>query len=316
MDDRITSLISSIPPDQTFFSLEFFPPKTQAGFTNLQSRLSRMAAGLRPLYVSVTWGAGGSTSSKSLELAEVCQRQLGLPTLLHLTCTNTRRKTVDEALEVCKELGVRNILALRGDPPREEYKEEDLAAPPQQEFEWAIDLVRYIRKTHGDYFCVGVAGYPEGHCDENHPEAGKQSVEHDLPYLADKVEAGADFIMTQLTYDINAYTDYERRLREYEHNGKKVFEKVPVIPGLMPVQSYQIVKRITKLSHAKIPAAISDRIEKVKTDDEAIKKVGVDIISELVEGIKNLPRSNGLARGLHFYTVGLSQPRVGLNVVS
>lgn len=301
-DHRLTSLISSLPPDQTYFSLEFFPPKTQPGFTNLQARLARMTAGLRPLFVTVTWGAGGSTASKSLELAEICQRQLDVPTVLHLTCTNMRKQTVDDALEACKELGVRNILALRGDPPREEYRDESPDQDSNMDFTWAIDLVRYIRKTHGDFFCIGVAGYPEGHADESHPEAGKQSVEHDLPYLLEKVNAGADFIMTQLTYDIEAYTKYEARLRT-----EKVLERIPIIPGLMPMQSYSIVNRITKLSHAKLPPAIADRIEQVKGDDEKVKKIGVDVLTELVEAIEKLSQPKGVPRGIHFYTLNLER---------
>ena len=307
-DDRLTTLISNLPPNQAYFSLEFFPPKTQSGFTNLQSRLARMAAGLRPLFVTVTWGAGGSTSSKSLELAEVCQRQLNLPTVLHLTCTNMKKKMVDEALEACKELGIRNILALRGDPPREEYREDDSDDGNWgEDFIWAIDLVRYIRKNHGDHFCIGVAGYPEGHADESNPEAGKQSIEHDLPYLVEKVKAGANFIMTQLTYDVDAYAKYEARLRGYQEDGKYLFERIPIIPGLMPIQSYQIVKRITKLSHARLPSSISHRIEQFKSNDEAVKKAGVDILSDLVEGIKALPQPKGLPRGLHFYTLNLEK---------
>lgn len=218
---------------------------------------------------------------------------------------------VDEALDSCKELGIRNILALRGDPPREEYREESPSRnrdTGENDFVWAVDLVKYIRKRHGDYFSIGVAGYPEGHADESHPEAGKQSVEHDLPYLVDKTEAGADFIMTQLTYDIDAYAEYEKRLRTYKtDSGEAPFERIPIIPGLMPIQSYQIVKRITKLSHAHIPDDIASRIEAVKDDDEAVKKVGVDILSELVESIKALQHPESLARGLHFYTLNLEK---------
>lgn len=218
---------------------------------------------------------------------------------------------VDEALDSCKELGVRNILALRGDPPRDEYREESPAGnrdTEDYEFVWAVDLVKYIRKRHGDYFSIGVAGYPEGHADESHPEVGKQSVESDLPYLVEKTQAGADFIMTQLTYDIDAYAKYEKRLRSYKtENGEAPFERIPIIPGLMPIQSYQIVKRITKLSHARLPENIAQRIEAIKDDDEAVKKVGVDILSELVESIKGLQHPEGLARGLHFYTLNLEK---------
>ncbi|OCT52671.1 Methylenetetrahydrofolate reductase 1 [Cladophialophora carrionii] len=318
-DDRLPTLFSSLDPSSHYFSLEFFPPKTSSGFSNLQSRLARMATALRPLFVTVTWGAGGSTATKSLELAELCQRQLGLTTVLHLTCTNMKKDMVDEALEAAKEIGIRNILALRGDPPREEYKDATSVGETEggsggagtgsnEEFTWAIDLVRYIRRKHGDYFAVGVAGYPEGHADESHPEQGKQSVEHDLPYLVGKVSAGADFIMTQLTYDMDAYRKYEDRLRNYaDPAGRRVFAKIPIIPGLMPIQSYQIIKRITKLSHAKLPEDISKRIEAVKSDDEAVKKVGVDVLSELVEQMKTLPQPDGVPRGFHFYTLNLEK---------
>ena len=307
MDDKLTTLLSNLPESSNYFSLEFFPPKTAQGFANLQSRLHRMSHSLRPLFVTVTWGAGGTTVSKSLELAEICQRQLSVPTVMHLTCTNMKRRVLDEALASLKEIGVRNILALRGDQPRDhEYKvdgaDED-AAQDGAQFVWAIDLVRYIRRKYGDYFCIGVAGYPEGHADESHPAS--QSVEHGLPYLVDKTSAGADFIMTQLTYDLDAYASYEKRLRDHESG---VFKTIPIVPGLLPIQSYQILRRITKLSHAKVPKAIMDRIEKVKTDDERVKKLGVDILSEIVEGMKSLPSPpNGGRRGFHFYTLNLEK---------
>lgn len=261
-----------------------------------------MSQALRPLFVTVTWGAGGSTATKSLELAEICQRQLGLTTCMHLTCTNMSRALVDEALQEAKALGVKNILALRGDPPRSEEYNMDDQEDSNKDFTWAIDLVRYIRKIHGDYFCIGIAGYPEGHADDSHPE--HQSVEQDLPYLVEKVKAGADFVMTQLTYDIEAYSRYENRLRSHPSG---IFASIPIIPGLMPIQSYQIVKRITSLSHARIPPEIFSRIEIVKSDDEAVKRVGVDILSELVEGIKALPQPKSLPRGLHFYTLNLEK---------
>jgi len=264
-----------------------------------------MSNALRPLFVTVTWGAGGCTSSRSLELAELCQRQLGLTTCLHLTCTNMKRKIVDEALEEAKAMGVRNILALRGDPPRdEEYRLEEADDTEEEasnvDFVWAIDLVRYIRRVHGDYFCIGVAAYPEGHADESYPT--EQSPEHDLPYLIEKTKAGADFIMTQLFYDLNAYTKFEKMLREHESG---VFVDIPIIPGLMPIQSYSILKRTTKLSHAKVPPELLERLEPVKGDDEAVKSVGVDVISEIIEGIK-IAKSKG-PRGFHFYTLNLEK---------
>ncbi|KAL2062718.1 hypothetical protein VTL71DRAFT_5790 [Oculimacula yallundae] len=314
--EKITTKIASLPPGSSYFSLEFFPPKTSMGSSNLRARLDRMSRALRPLFITVTWGAGGSTASKSLELAELCQRELGLTTCLHLTCTNMSRKLVDRALEDAKALGVRNILALRGDPPRgEEYRDANVEVDgntngngengegngeEEEEFEWAVDLVRYIRKQYGDYFCIGVAAYPEGHADESDP-AG-QSLEHDLPYLVEKVQAGADFIMTQLFFDVAAYDKFEKRLREHESGA---FKTMPIIPGMMPIQSYQMIKRTTKLSHARMPDDVMGRLDRVKGDDEMVKKVGVDIVSEIVTHIQKEPAPG--PRGFHFYTLNLEK---------
>ncbi|RMZ84003.1 hypothetical protein DV737_g1384, partial [Chaetothyriales sp. CBS 132003] len=313
-DGHITTLISSLPPDQPFFSLEFFPPKTQAGFTNLRSRLSRMATALRPLFVSVTWGAGGSTASKSIELAEVCQCQLGLPTVLHLTCTNMSKATIDDALAACKSLGVRNILALRGDPPRgDEYREPADDEAQDGQFAWAVDLIRYIRHHHGDYFCIGCAGYPEGFPPDTQAQTdgGKQSVEHDLPYLADKIDAGAQFIVCQFTYDLQSYARYEDLVRGYSHGGKKILQNIPILPGIMPIQNYSMLKRICKLTHVKVPNDLSAALEKVKHDDDAVKKVGVQALTDLVDGIKDRP-ARDIDRGFHFYTLNLEKSCVSI----
>ena len=260
-----------------------------------------MSRGLRPLFVTVTWGASGSTSARSLELAEICQRQLGLTTCLHLTCTNMTQRVVDDALEAAKEIGIRNILALRGDPPRaREYRSDEEEEEGGQEFVWAADLVQYIRKKHGDYFCVGVAGYPEGHADESYPT--EQSPQHDMAYLVTKVQAGADFIMTQLFYDAQYCLDYEKLVRNY---GNGVLGDIPIIPGLMPIQNYQILKRTTKLSHSKLPPEILRRLDPVKADDEEVKRVGVEIVSEIVEVIKGVKATG--PRGFHFYTLNLEK---------
>lgn len=260
-----------------------------------------MSRALRPLFVTVTWGAGGSTSSRSLELAEICQRQLGLTTCLHLTCTNMTQRVVDEALQAAKEIGIRNILALRGDPPREhEYRSEEQEPEGSEKFVWAADLVRYIRRLHGDYFCIGVAGYPEGHADESYPT--DQNPVHDMPYLVEKVQAGADFIMTQLFYDAQYYLDYEELVRTWAGG---VLRNVPIIPGLMPIQNYHILKRTTKLSHSKLPPDIIRRLDPIKGNDEEVKREGVDIVSEIVETLKGSKAAT--PRGFHFYTLNLEK---------
>lgn len=303
--EKITDKIAALPADGEYFSLEFFPPKTAMGFANLRDRLQRMEQALRPLFVNVTWGAGGSTADKSLELAELCQRQLGMTTCLHLTCTNMSQTLIDKALEDAKALGIRNILALRGDPPRDdEYRDQD--APAQEAntdtFVWAIDLVKYIRRKYGDHFCIGVAAYPEGHADGSHPIG--QSLEHDLPYLVDKVQAGADFIMTQLFFDTDAYDKFEQTLRDHPSGA---FKTIPILPGLMPIQSYAMIKRTAKLSHASMPAAIMDRLNQVRGDDEAVKQVGVDILSEMVEKIRDTKQRTPGPKGFHFYTLNLEK---------
>ncbi|RWA11159.1 hypothetical protein EKO27_g3943 [Xylaria grammica] len=281
--EKITDKIAALPADANYFSLEFFPPKTGMGFSNLRDRLDRMARALRPLFVNVTWGAGGSTSTKSLELAEICQRELNLTTCLHLTCTNMSRKMIDNAAEY-------------------QDANEDPENAIDEGFVWAIDLVKYVKNKYGDYFCIGVAAYPEGHADESHPLG--QSLEHDIPYLVEKTLAGADFLMTQLFFDTDAYETFERKLREHPSGA---FKSIPIIPGLMPIQSYQMIKRTTKLSHARIPDEIMARLDAVKKDDEKVKNVGVDILCEIVERVKEIQGRIPGPRGFHFYTLNLEK---------
>lgn len=260
-----------------------------------------MASAFRPLFVTVTWGAGGSTASRSLELAEICQRQLRLTTCLHLTCTNMSKKIVDEALETAHDIGIRNILALRGDAPRGHEYELDIAdSEGSDQFVWAVDLVKYIRKQYGDYFCIGVAGYPEGHSDESVPL--RQDPKHDLPYLLEKVQAGADFILTQLFFDAKAYISYEHLVREYDNGAMK---DITIIPALMPIQSFSILKRTTYLSHSRVPQDIMNQLESVRTDDEEVKRLGVEVLKSIIKAIKQSPSPQ--RRGFHFFPLNLEK---------
>lgn len=292
---KIPDRIAALSPHSPFVSLEFFPPKTASGFANLAARLERMAAALDPLFVTVTWGAGGSTASKSLDLASLCQRQLGLTTCLHLTCTNMSRQLVDDALDAAVNLGIDNILALRGDPPCSEYAQPGECDAP---FAHAADLVSYIRARHGAHFAIGVAAYPDGHADESHPAV--QDPRRDLPYLVDKVRAGADFIITQLTYDAAAYGHFEALLRQEPY-----LQHIPIIPGLLPVQTYQTFSRVTKLAHVRVPDVFHAAVDAVKTDDGAVKARGVDLLVDLVRTIRSLPSPT--PRGFHFYTLNLEK---------
>lgn len=259
---------------------------------------------LGSLFVSVTWGAGGSTADKSLDLAQFVQ-ELGVPTCLHLTCTNMDRAVLNNALEQAKKIGIRNILALRGDPPREEeYWEESGAAGDdknESEFLHAVDLVRYIKKHYGDYFSVGVAGYPEGHA-EGAGTLG-QDPKNDLPYLVEKVEAGADFIITQLFYDVDKFVAYEKLLRESD--SARVRE-IPILPGLMPINTYQSFVRASKLSHASVPPKLLGLFNEIPNgNDEKVKELGVNVLSNIVSRVYQ--KTDGRIRGFHFYTLNLEK---------
>ncbi len=289
----IKEKLSQLGPDEKFYSFEFFPPKTDGGFRNLLARLHRML-NLNPLFVTVTWGAGGSTSEKSLELAATCQKLLSLTTVLHLTCTNTNKVIIDNALVQAKKNGIRNILALRGDPPRtQEYW------TPDCEFSYAVDLVEYIKQQYGDYFCIGVAGYPEGHVEGS--DNSDQDVINDIPYLEAKVKAGADFIITQLFFDAERFLKYDRIMQS-----NPLLALVPLIPGLMPITTLQVFSRATKLLHASVPQAIHDRLHGVSTyDDGLIKKIGVDILVEMIDEINR--QTHGRIKGYHFYCLNLEK---------
>jgi len=253
-------------------------------------------ARLGPLFVTITWGAGGSTAARSLDLAISCQNNHGMTTCLHLTCTNMERDILDGALSKAHAAGIRNILALRGDPPRgQEY-----SVPSSGEFTYAIDLVKYIRKKYGDWFCIGVAAYPEGHVDGSSP--GLQDPRLDLPYLREKVRAGGEFILTQIFYSVPHFLSFEKMLREDESG---LFKTIPIIPAVMPIQTYQSFRRMTKLTNATIPADLLAHVEGVKTNDEAIKQLGVDYTVEMINQIR--ARTEHRCMGVHFCTFNLER---------
>lgn len=277
-------------------SLEFFPPKTETGKQNLLERMQRMTA-LGPLFITVTWGAGGTTAEKTLALASLAQKSLNLPVCMHLTCTNMDRNIIDDALTRCKNAGIHNILALRGDPPiGQDWS--DLEAS-QSEFKHAVDLVRYINYRFPNEFCIGVAAYPEGHC-EGEAEGNEQNPWKDLPFLREKIEAGADFVITQLFYDLVKFLEFEQIFRHH------ISKDLPLIPGLMPINSYLLFNRAAKLSHASIPPSILQRFPpEVQADDDVVKSIGVDILIETIEAIHK--GTHGRVKCFHFYTLNLEK---------
>ncbi|VUG17265.1 MET12 [Brettanomyces bruxellensis] len=298
MSMKITDKINALDKDEPFFSFEFFPPKTEHGMRNLYARLGRMSL-MGPLFVTVTWGAGGTTAEKSVDLAITCQKELGLTTCLHLTCTNTTKKIIDKALASAKAAGIRNILALRGDPSR--TSEVNKLSKEEAPFQYAVDLVKYIREQYGDYFCIGVAGYPEGHADGFYDES--QDPHKDMPFLVEKINAGADFVLTQLFFDDRSFINFDALLRSQADLKNK---EIPVIPGLMPINSYDVFKRATKLAHATIPDSVLGRFsEEIQCDDDRVKEIGVDIMTEMIEDIHE--KTSVHTRGFHFYTLNLEK---------
>lgn len=289
----IKEKIEQLPADKPFVSLEFFPPKTESGIRNLLARMERMSA-MNPLFVTITWGAGGSTADKTLSLVATCQKEMNFTTCMHLTCTNTDKTIIDNALAKAKEAGVRNILALRGDPPRGEEYHVDNAS----EFKHAVDLVRYIKQQYQDYFCVGVAGYPEGHCEGS--DSSEQSVQKDLPFLKEKIDAGADFLITQMFYDVDKFLAFEQLVRDH------VSRSVVILPGLMPINTFLLFNRAARLSHASIPRELLAKFpEEILNDDLKVKSIGVDVLKDMVHDIYS--RTNGRVRGFHFYTLNLEK---------
>lgn len=271
-----------------FFSFEYFPPKTEQGVINLYQRVERMTAA-EPLFCDVTWGAGGSTSDLTLDLSGNIQKYLGVDVMMHLTCTNMPSGNVLDGLEGAKARGIRNILALRGDPPagKEWTKCED-------GFEHGTDLVRFIRANYGDYFGICVAGYPEGH-----PAGfldGKMTFDQEMVHLKEKVDAGADFIITQMFYDVDCFLKFVRRCRDEGIT-------IPILPGILPIQNYTGFKRMTGFCKTKVPKAIHDAMEPIKDDDVAVKQFGVRLGVDMCRRILK----SGLSPGIHFYTLNLEK---------
>merc|ERR1719335_658986 len=238
------------------------------------------------MWIDVTWGAGGSTADTTLSLCETAMDVTGLDVLMHLTCTNVTIDTTRQVLQRCKEKGLCNILALRGDPPANASE----WTATEGGFAHAVDLVRFIRKEFGDYFCIGVAAYPEGHIDA-------ESFDKDLRYYKEKVDAGADFGVTQLFYDTNLYFEF---LKKSQAIG--VPKSFDVFPGIMPIQSYAGFRRMTGLCKTYIPKAIDEAIELVKDNEAAVKEYGVELAVQMCRELMA-----GGAPGLHLYTLNLEK---------
>ncbi len=270
-------------------SLEFFPPKTEEGDRNLFEKTLPALAQAGPDFCSVTYGAGGSTRDKTLTIVDRIQREYGLTGLAHLTCVNHTREEVRALLEKIRALGGKNILALRGDPPGG----GEFQATPGG-FEFSSQLVQFIRESGN--FSTGVAGFPEGHvaC-----RAGKHA---DWGYLKTKVDAGADFVLTQLFFDNADFFEFR------DHVAGKLGVRVPIVPGVIAILNATQIIKFTQLCGSKIPPALRVKLDALGTDEAAATEFGIEYATKQCE---ELLRAG--VPGLHFYT--LNKPHSTIRVL-
>lgn len=272
--------------DRPIISIEFFPPKTDEGERNLLERTVPTLMQTRPDYCSVTYGAGGSTREKTLRIVENVQRQHGLTTVAHLTCVGSTREEIRLLLRQIHDIGVRNVLALRGDPPGG----GDFQLTPGG-FEFSSQLVEFIRKE-GD-FSIGVAGFPEGHI------ACKEGKHVDWQHLKTKIDAGADFVLTQLFFDNKDFHEFRDHLRNVHG------VKVPLVPGIIPILSGSQIKKFTALCGARIPAPLGQKLEALGDNDTAVAEFGIEYATRQCEDLlrQGVP-------GIHFYTLNKANSTV------
>ncbi|TKA31390.1 hypothetical protein B0A50_02236 [Salinomyces thailandicus] len=269
------------------YSFEYFPPKTAQGVQNLYDRMDRMH-GLGPAFIDVTWGAGGRMSNLTTEMVKVAQSAYGLETCMHLTCTDMEKEKIDGGLRDAYQAGCTNILALRGDPPREKEKWEQTEGTA---FRYARDLIKYIKAQYGNHFDIGVAGYPEG-CDDETDADGH------IPYLKEKIDAGGTFIVTQMSYDAEIFIAWAKKVR-----AAGVPDNVPIIPGIMPIQTYDSFLRRAKWTQCRIPPDWMEALEPIKADDAAVREVGKRLVANFCRRLLD----SGVTMHLHFYTMNLEK---------
>jgi methylenetetrahydrofolate reductase (NADPH) len=270
------------------------------------------------LYADITWGAGGGTSDLTLEIASKLMES-GMEANMHLTCTNMPVEKITQALKGAKEAGIQNIVALRGDPP----KGQEAWVAAEGGFSCALDLVKYIRKEYNDYFCIAVAGYPEGHpnvikkvenvdslteseklrvvkTDEGYFVCHDDDYKNELAYLKQKVDAGADFIITQMFFDSQVFIQFAKDCVAAGIN-------VPIMPGIMVIQSYGGFKRMTTFCKSRVPPRFWEILDAVKDDELKVKEAGVQLGTEMSKDLL----AAGF-HGLHYYSLNLEKVTYGI----
>ncbi|HEX2726698.1 MAG TPA: methylenetetrahydrofolate reductase [NAD(P)H], partial [Beijerinckiaceae bacterium] len=272
---RIADILSRKRP---IFSFEFFPPKTDEAARQLELTIADLGP-LEPDFVSVTYGAGGSTREKTLDVVTRIKQDTGIEAMAHLTCAGSKREELRAVLDRLIESGVENVLALRGDPP----KGQTAFTPVDGGFRYASELVEFIHAHYPGRLCVGGAGYPEKHIECANPAV-------DLQNLKRKVETGAAFIVTQLFFD-------NRRYFEFVEFARAQGITVPIVPGIMPITSAAQIEKMTMICGASIPFRLAAELDRRRNDPEAVAQLG--IAHATAQSLDLL--QNG-APGIHFYT--------------
>jgi len=273
-------IIDILNNGQRTVSFEFFPPRTDEGFDDLFKTIEALKP-LDPSYVSVTYGAGGSTRRKTVDLVSRIKNEIGIESMAHLTCVGSTRDEMADVLATFEEKGVENVLPLRGDPPRG----EESFKPTPGGFAYASELVDFARTRYR--FCLAAACYPE-----KHPEA--VTADADLEHLKEKVDAGVDFLITQLFFNNEDFYRFRDRATASGIT-------VPIVAGIMPIRNVKQVKRFTQMCGASIPPDLLQRIESVEDDDEAVAQIGTYHSTRQCEDLL----AHDVA-GLHFYTLNRS----------
>lgn len=278
---KITEIFQSKPRT---YSFELFPPKTEKGYANLLETIKQLAT-LRPDFISCTYGAGGGNRDKTLDVVEYIQNKHDIIGVAHLTCVLHTKEEIRAIISDIKSRGIRNILALRGDPPQENPDWQ----PGTDNFKYSSELCGFLREHFGQYFGIGVAGFPEGHvlCPDK---------ELDADYLKVKIDSGADFVITQLFFDNQIYFDYVKRLRRRGVTAR-------IIPGILPITNYQGLVKFCDLCGATITDEIKKAFETLQDNKEATLQAGIRFA---VRQCRELLA--GGAPGLHFYCLNKASP--------
>lgn len=266
-------IIDLLTQNKLTLSFEVFPPKTESVFDSVKYATEEIAK-LKPAFMSVTYGAGGGTSKYTLDIAKNILKEYGVPTLAHLTCVSSTKQTVKERIADIRKSGIKNVMALRGDIPKD-IENQDRNG---WDYKYAIDLVRELKEDNPD-LCIGGACYPE-----IHPESANQK--EDIKHLKEKVEAGCDFLTTQMFFDNNLLYNFLYKIREAGIT-------VPVMPGIMPITNANQVERAIKLSGSFMPQRFKSLVDKFGTSPDAMKQAGIiyatdQIIDLFANGIKNV----------------------------